>query len=86
VDAMDISSNIRIRFNTGQVASYLGRTPGAIRNMVMRKQIPYRKVNGRLVFFKDEIDRWEDGCPGIRVENLLMEGNKSFTDVRRARR
>jgi hypothetical protein len=38
-----------------------------------------------LFFFKDEIDRWEDGCPGIRVENL-MEGNKSFTDVRRARR
>jgi excisionase family DNA binding protein len=68
---MKTFSTIRIRFNTNQAAEYLGRTLGAIRNMVLRRQIPFRKVGGRLIFFKDEIDRWEDGCPGITAENLL---------------
>ena len=70
---MENFSNIRVRFNTDQAAAYLSRTPGAIRNMVMRRQIPYRKVNGRLVFFKDEIDLWEDRSPGITVDKMILK-------------
>jgi hypothetical protein len=41
--------------------------------MVMRGQIPYRKVNGRLVFFRDEIDLWEDRSPGITVDKMISK-------------
>ena len=41
-----------------EVAQYLKRSPSAIRNLVMRRKIPYRKAGGRLIFFKEEIDRW----------------------------
>ena len=70
---MEKISSIRIRFNTDQAASYLSKTPGAIRNMVLRRQIPYRKVTGRLVFFKDEIDLWEDRSPGMPVDKLISK-------------
>ena len=36
--------------------------------MVMRKQIPYRKVAGRLVLFTDELDDWMDRSPGLPLE------------------
>jgi hypothetical protein len=70
---METYSNIRVRFSTDQAASYLNRTPGAIRNMVMRRQLPYRKFCGRLVFFKDEIDLLEDRSPGITVDKIISK-------------
>jgi len=67
---------VRIHFNTTQAADYLHLSPGAVRNMVMRRQIPYRKVNGRLVFFKDELDRWMDSAPGVTIDELLNDRRK----------
>jgi hypothetical protein len=56
--------------NTYQVSKYIGRSPGAIRNLVMRRKIPFRKVAGRLVFFKDEIDAWIFGSPGVSWDDI----------------
>jgi hypothetical protein len=56
--------------NTDQVSDYIGRSPGAIRNLVMRRKIPFRKVAGRLVFFKDEIDKWINESPGVTYEDI----------------
>jgi len=63
-------SLLRKPLNTDQAAKYIGRSPGALRNLVMRRQIPYRKVAGRLVFFQDELDKWWDKWPGVRLEDL----------------
>ncbi|MEK6627211.1 MAG: helix-turn-helix domain-containing protein [Bdellovibrionota bacterium] len=41
-----------------EVAVYLRKTQGSIRNLVYRKQIAAFKVNRRLLFKKVEIDRW----------------------------
>lgn len=41
-----------------ECAVYLGRTPGAIRSMVERQQIPYAKVGGRLTFDPAKLTRW----------------------------
>lgn len=57
-------------FIVEQAAEYLTKSPGAIRNLVMRRKIPYRKVSGRLYFFQDELDRWLDNSPGVRLEDL----------------
>lgn len=59
--------------NTCQVSEYLSRTPGAIRNLVLRRAIPYRKPGGRLMFLKREIDAWVDGSPGVTLEDLNRE-------------
>lgn len=56
--------------NTAECALLIKRTPGAVRNLVMRKQIPFRKPSGRLMFVKSEIESWIHNAPGMRVEDL----------------
>ena len=64
---------------TKEVAEFIGRSPGAIRNMVMRRSIPYRKPKrcGRLVFVKSEIVKWIESGPGLRVGDLQSEAKKN---------
>ena len=57
-----------------KTAEFLGRSPGAIRNLVLRRQIPFRKAGGRLVFIEDEIIRWINQSPGETLKELT--GNK----------
>ena len=59
---------------TAEAAAYISRTPGAIRNLVLRRAIPHRKPGGRLIFLRSELDQWLDTAPGIRVEDILQEG------------
>ena len=60
----------RSYLNTEQAAEFINRTPGAVRNLVMRQRIPFRKRAGRVYFFSDELERWMDSAPGIRLEDL----------------
>jgi hypothetical protein len=53
------------------LSSYIHRTPGAIRNLVLRRAIPYRKPAGRLLFLKEEIDRWIKLSPGQDLEEII---------------
>ncbi|MBK9040590.1 MAG: helix-turn-helix domain-containing protein [Bdellovibrionales bacterium] len=50
-----------------EAAVYLRKSQGAMRNLVLRKQITAYKVNRRLLFKKIELDRWIEKC---RVGNL----------------
>lgn len=59
-----------IYFDTQGAGEYLGRSPGAIRNLVLRRAIPFRKPGGRLVFIKSEIDAWIDAAPGLRLDEI----------------
>jgi hypothetical protein len=45
-------------------------TPGAIRNLVNRRKIPFRKPAGRLVFVYDELIEWVESAPGLSMEQL----------------
>lgn len=40
------------------VAEYIGRSKGAVRGMVDRRQIPYVKTGGRVMFDLRKIDEW----------------------------
>lgn len=53
-----------------EAATLTKRSPGAVRNLVMRGRIPYRKVAGRLVFIRSELLKWIAGSPGIRLEEI----------------
>jgi hypothetical protein len=53
-----------------KVASMIDRSPGAIRNLVLRRKIPYRKAGGRLVFLRDEVERWIVESPGMTIDEV----------------
>lgn len=62
--------------NTNELALYLRRSPAQIRQMVARRQVPFRKVCGRLLFLESEIDAWIDNQPGLSEEELLGAGTR----------
>jgi excisionase family DNA binding protein len=53
-----------------ELALYIKRSRGAIRNLVLRRVIPYRKPAGRLIFLKEEIDQWVQDAPGKKLEEI----------------
>ena len=62
-------ANHKQHLYTNQAAEYIGRSPGALRNLVMRREIPFRKVAGRLVFLRDELEKWlSDPADGLTWE------------------
>jgi len=54
----------------GELASYIKRSKGAIRNLVLRRGIPYRKVGGRLIFLRREIDEWIQMAFGKNLDEI----------------
>ena len=53
------NEELSVHFMTSaEVAQYLKKSPGAVRNLVLRKKVTAYKVNRRLLFKKSEIDRW----------------------------
>ncbi|NIO20908.1 MAG: helix-turn-helix domain-containing protein [Candidatus Aenigmarchaeota archaeon] len=57
-----------------QLGEMIGRSPSAVRNLCLRRRVPYRKVAGRLIFVRQEIEDWIDSAPGVRREHLDKEG------------
>jgi hypothetical protein len=69
---MDQTGTQRSRefLSTEEVGALIGRSPGALRNLVLRRQIPFRKPGGRLMFLRREILEWIEGAPGLRIDDL----------------
>src|SRR5437867_10757121 len=57
-----------------EVAQMLGRSEGAVRQMVWRRQLPHRKVQGRVVFVRHEIETLIEKSPGVRLDEILPAG------------
>ncbi len=47
----------KVWLTSKEVACYLGKSAGAVRNMVSRGQLKPKKLGGRLYFSRTEIDR-----------------------------
>ena len=63
--------------NTTEAGLFIGkRSPAAVRNLVLRKKIPFRKVGGRLIFLRSELEAWVNDAPGVRLEEIQMKGGK----------
>lgn len=71
-------TNIRNFLITVECANLIGRSPGAVRNLVMRRAIPFRKPGGRLLFIKTEILKWVDGAPGVTLEQLKESSRRTI--------
>lgn len=53
-----------------ELSEYIKRSPGAIRNLVLRRKIPFRKPGGRLLFDLEEIDAWVNESEGVSFEKI----------------
>lgn len=58
--------------NADQVAKqYPFTSPGAVRTAANRGKLPYRKVGGRLVFIRSELDEYFENSPGLTLEMMI---------------
>ena len=53
-----------------ETAAMLGRSENAVRRMVERRQIPYRKSGRRLLFLESELKALIEALPGLSLEDL----------------
>jgi excisionase family DNA binding protein len=60
----------KVFFGTKECAEYIGRSAGAVRNLVLRRAIPFRKPGGRLVFLRSELKEWIETAPGLSLSEL----------------
>lgn len=58
---------------TKECADLINRTSAAVRNLVLRRQIPFRKPSGRLLFLRSEIEKWIDDSPGVKIKDLEID-------------
>ena len=56
--------------DTKEAGELVRKSPAAIRNLVMRREIPFRKVSGRLVFIREELEEWVRMSPGMSLDEL----------------
>ena len=61
---------------TTGVADLIGRSPAAIRNLVMRRAIPFRKPGGRLLFVRSEVEAWIMNSPGVQLGEIQSNGGE----------
>jgi hypothetical protein len=65
-----VFAHLKEFLNTDEVSALIGRSPGGVRNLVLRRLIPFRKPGGRLMFLHREILAWIESTPGLRLDEL----------------
>jgi excisionase family DNA binding protein len=53
-----------------EAAAILGRSENAVRRMVERRQICYRKSGRRVLFLESELRAFVESLPGLSLEDL----------------
>jgi excisionase family DNA binding protein len=56
------------------VAELLGHSSRAIRALVSRRRIPFRRQGARILFVRREIEEWIDSLPGLSLQELRSAG------------
>jgi len=54
-----------------EAASYLGKTEKALRKLIERRAVPFRKAGKRLVFDVVELDCWVASLPGVTLDEAV---------------
>jgi hypothetical protein len=58
-------------FNAEDVASnYPFPSAAAVRTLASRRKIPFRKVGGRLIFLRSELDAWIKTSAGLTFDDF----------------
>ena len=62
-----------------EVAEMLNTTPKAIRGKVARRLLPFHKLEGRVIFYRDDLEHMLANLPGCSLEEAQknLEARKS---------
>jgi len=53
-----------------QVATLLGCSEQAMDKLVYRRRLPYRKLGGRVIFLKRELEQFLEQLPGLGMGEI----------------
>jgi len=53
-------------------AAFLGATQKAVYGQVERRTIPFRRLGGRIVFLRSELEAWLETLPGVTLDEARM--------------
>jgi hypothetical protein len=49
-------------------AAFIGDSEKGIRGKVARRTIPFRKLGGRIIFLRSELEAWLQDLPGVTLD------------------
>ena len=55
-------------------AAFLGTTEKALRSMIDRKCVPYRRLNSRIILLRSELERFLVALPGCTLDEAKSNG------------
>ncbi len=63
-----------------EAAIYLGETEAVVRSRIKRGVLPYRRLGGRIVLLRSELDAYLMALPGITLEEARknIEGKHEY--------
>lgn len=53
-------------------SAFLGWSEKQTRGLVARGLIPYRRLGGRIVFIKKELEQWVTGLEGVALDEAMI--------------
>ena len=56
-----------------ECAALLGTTEKALRARIDRRQLPFRRLGRRIIFFRSELLSYLDALPGCRPSDTLLD-------------
>ncbi len=65
-----------ITLDVSMSAEFLGWTEKTVRARVARRQVPFRKFGGRIIFLREELEKFMQVLPGCGVEEALINGGQ----------
>ncbi len=69
-----------------ETAAMLGRSENAVRRMVERRQIPYRKSGRRVLFLESELQAFIEALPGLSLEDVRERDRDVLARIQRGLR
>lgn len=59
------------RMGTKEAAEFLCISPSTLYKLSMKKEVPYKKFGGSLIFSRKELQTWQDAMTYDREEEIL---------------
>jgi len=51
-------------------ADFLGTSPKALRHLIERRRIPFRKLGRKVVLLRGELEQWIADLPGVSLDQV----------------
>lgn len=51
-------------------AAFIGNSERSLRALIANGEIPYKKLRGRIVFRREELEKWVETLPGLSMKDV----------------